>query len=83
MTKEVGTNKSLDMTRPEKELEKKEDVDQVANLFANVDPMFGKDGVLDGSAEVKEREPGLSLQLGFGGLPKICLQLSLRQEWVT
>ena len=26
---------------------------------------------------------GLSLQLGFGGLPKICLQPSLRQAWVT
>ena len=43
MTKEVGTTESVEMKRPEKKLEKKEDVDQIANMFANFDPMFGKE----------------------------------------
>ena len=50
MTKEVGTTETMAMKRPEKELEKKEDVDQMANMFANFDPMFGKESASGASS---------------------------------
>ena len=50
MTKEVGTTETMEMKRPEKELEKKEDVDQMANMFANFDPMFGKESASGASS---------------------------------
>ena len=57
MTKEVGTNEEIQMKRPEKELEKKDDVDQMESMFSNFDPMFGKEHA-SASGASSSHEPG-------------------------
>lgn len=55
MTKEVGTTEEVQMKRAEKELENSNDVEQMENMFANFDPMLGKEHASGASSS---QEPG-------------------------